>query len=716
MALTVPQAGTTAGRAPSLQFEADDTGNVIAAFGQQMLQTGNRLEADRLDRHARRLQVDMTKDLGDLRLRAEEIGDPDELDTFWQKGVADLKQSYLAGRVDRKIAEDWSIAFDDLANRYGNSVGQTALALRQSQRVATFADYEHVAGQQAALVDPGTRDQLYATYDAQVDDMAARGVLTPEAAAEKKRAFRANAESANLTALIAEDPEAVTEGLAAGAWPGLTAEEQAAWKVKAETAVAARAEAAQKAAEVSAKEASEGLAAQLKAAISIAGKGQFSAYEGLLDDPAAIAEHPDLVAQLRETVALRGEGKVIATMPLPELRALSADLGKQELTEDWQTDRKAVVDAQIAAAEKGFAEGADQIAFGRTAGLPVPEIDIEGDPDALARGLAARRAYTGWLVEKGYTEHPALLSEAERAKLAARVADTADPSARLEVALALTSALPPQEAKAIATGANASVGFSRVLGLIADGADPSVALPILRGEQKLATKVASAPPPKQAQMVFNEVTGTTLDGSVPAMSEIYHSAAAIFADGMGETDPEEMADGLLIDGPARTKWVSAIQQAAGATPDRNGEMTVGGFQQVAGRTLLLPRGVAAESANDAILRVDAQLAGHGIYSETATPRVIIQPRVGPAPPAAPPAQDPYRALKAASLKAGAAPDLGDAPSDLWETLRIERIEGPLGQDAYVLVGERRGVPYYIEDADGDTYAFSLGRLVEGARR
>jgi hypothetical protein len=824
MTLTVPFAGTDAGRAARPVNEAPQTGNVIAAFGNQLKQVGDRLENDRLDREMGRLQVDMTKDLNDLRLQAESIGDPDQLDSFWQNGIAQLKQSYQTGqteagrpRVDPKIRDKWELGFDDLANRHAFAIGQNSLALRQSQRMATFADYEHVAGQQAALTDPGTRDQLYATYDEQVDGQVAERLMSPEFGAAKKREFRAAAESGNLTYMVNEDPVTARDVFDAGAvGANLTAEDRAKWSVKIDAAIATKEEKAKTEAEVKAKEVSAKVAANLKTGIAVAGKGQFSAFEGLSDDPAVIAEHPDLAAELRETIALRDQGKNIATMSLPDLRALSSDLGKQELTADWQVKRKEVVDQRIAAAEKGFGEGGDQIAYAKGVGLPVPELDLTADGQTLAQGLAARRAYGEWLKSKGYTEAPALLSEAERAALTERIGEKTDPTQRIETVLAMTAGLDRDGALSVAKSIGASAGFTRAIGLVADGADPTVALPILRGEQKLAEKVASAPPAKQAQMVFSEVTGSTLDGSVPAMSEIYQSAAAIFADGMGATDPEEMAAGLLVDGPARTKWASAIQQAAGATPDRNGEMTVGGFQSVAGQTLLLPRGIPSETANRAVVQVAGQLSGLDIYAETGTVKFSdIQPKarspklpLAPFDPAmnipranadgsvsteitmtseapdggfwnvpslwwkedgtsvelpeqqalalakryeettgqkfprfgtlkdaeaaaqtrsaqgggqarmitAPPKLDIYRGLKAASLKPGAYPDLGENPAEAWQSLRIERIEGPVGQDAYVLVGERRGIPFYAEDVDGKTYAFSLEKLIDGARR
>lgn len=476
MALTVPQAGTTAGvsagdrlsgHAASLQFEADDTGGIIAEFGQAMLKTGNRLEADRLDRQMRRANVDMTKELGDLSRQAKTIADPDELDAFWRAGVAGMRQRYLAGRVDRKIAADWQIGFDDLVNRHAGSLGIMGLATRAADRARSFADLEAVAGAEAASADPAVRERLYADYDAGVDDLVARGMLTPEAAAAKKSDFRASAESAGLTALAAEDPEAVAEEIGAGAFPNVPAEEATQWLKRAQgargaaTAEAANASAARESA------ADARLRGDLAAASATVGKGRATALERLAEDPAAATRHPEAVARLRGAIALRDAGIFTRQMTPDELVALETRLARSgKVTDRWQAEARASVTATLAATRAALAR--DPVGWATSAGLPVPALDVT-DPEALAEGLADRAAFGDWMAARGYTASAPLVTLDERRQLGALLAST--PAASADLASRVVSGFGDR-AEAILSG----LGVDPVTRTIAvAGGDPALA-------------------------------------------------------------------------------------------------------------------------------------------------------------------------------------------------------------------------------------------------
>jgi hypothetical protein len=211
------------------------------------------------------------------------------------------------------------------------------------------------------------------------------------------------------------------------------------------------------------------------------------------------------------------------------------------------------------------------------------------------------------------------------------------------------------------------------------------------------------------------------------MAQVLDAARAIFADSVGAIDAEDVEKGLFDEGPARGKFAAAVQEALGATVDANGDYVVGGVQPIRGQPLMLPRGVNANLAEAALDRVGLQLAGISPLSEM--PAGLGSARgIGGSWPTggggalelesgAPlPETDIYAGLKAASLNTGKFPQLGSDPAGAWANLRLERIPGRTGQDAYVLVGERNGMPFYVEDQDGKTYAFSLQRLIESVPR
>jgi hypothetical protein len=137
--LSMPYAGTNPGRPAQAQPQpVDGRAGAVADFGQVMLDVGTALENDRLDREIKRAQVDMTRELNDLRLQVEGIGDPDAADAAWQQGVEQLRSAYVAPAADGRArispanADRFGLAFDDLANRHASSLGARSLELRQS--------------------------------------------------------------------------------------------------------------------------------------------------------------------------------------------------------------------------------------------------------------------------------------------------------------------------------------------------------------------------------------------------------------------------------------------------------------------------------------------------------------------------------------------------------------------------------------------------------
>ncbi len=695
MTLTVPRAGTDAGRAARPVFEEPQTGNVIQAFGDQVAQIGDRLETDRLDREMRRLQVDMTKDLNDLRLQAEEIGDPDELGQFWDQGVAGLKDRYLTGKrengraiVDPKNAEAWGLGFDDLANRHGFAIGQTALALRQSQRVGTFLDYEQVAGQQAALTDPNTRDELYLDYDAQVDDMVNRGVFSPEVGAAKKRDFRAASETANLTYLIAEDPDAVLDGLEAGVWSGLDAQQVASWTAKAETAIAAREEKAQKAAEAEAGQVSAQIKGNLNEAIAIVGKGRVSPLEALVDDPVAQEEHPELVAELRGAVALRDEKIFIDQMTPDELEALSDRMAGETVMRKWQTEAKDTVDARLAEAKTELAR--DPIAYSAKVELPVPPLDLSS-PDAMVEGLGARAVFGNWLTKRGYTERPVYLSLDEQAALKAMIdpkGNTA-PADRARIARVLATTLGPGAVAGLAP----DLPFVHVAGFLGAGGNDALATEILRGQEEIARKTVVMPPLSDRAAPFFSTVGGLFDElpktGVRAKETLFATADALYAARNG-LDPDGEIDAEA--------YAQATHEAMGGTGSFGSSDATGGIQDINGHTTFMPMGLSQSRVERALDSLGDALGDVPVLGGKEKPRYT-----------------------AATGAIAAASESGNLPVINGQYLTAEDLQDlqfiAVGDDSYVLARREGNTLVRALDAvTGDEFRLSLTRLTDAAER
>jgi hypothetical protein len=694
MTLTVPFAGTDAGRAARPVNEAPQTGNVIAAFGNQLKQVGDRLENDRLDREMGRLQVDMTKDLNDLRLQAESIGDPDQLDSFWQNGIAQLKQSYQTGqteagrpRVDPKIRDKWELGFDDLANRHAFAIGQNSLALRQSQRLATFADYEHVAGQQAALTDPGTRDQLYATYDEQVDGLQAKGLLSPEAAAAKKRDFRANTESANITALITEDPQAVLDGIEMGAWPGLDAQAQASWTNKATNAIAAQDKEDERAAEVAAKDQAEKVKGRLTDTIAILGKGRASTDEALLDNPEVAAQFPDLVAQARGAQALRDSGQAIEQMSPPELEALAAQMEKSPVTKKWQTEALDVVHGRLETAKKELDR--DPITYAQSVGLPVPPLDLTS-ADTMAEGLAARATFGGWMREKGYTATAPVLSLDEQSALKAMVDPKGNtpPADRARIAGVLADASP-----ALLASVAPDPAFAHVGGFLAAGGNQALATEVMKGEENIARGTVIMPPEKDRAAPFFASIGGLFDelpaGGGRAREATMKTADALYAarnglDASGQIDAEAYAQ--------------ATHEAMGGTGTYGSREATGGIQDINGHVTFMPMGLSARRTDLGLRTLTDALADVPVAGGAAKPRFAAA----------------EGAVRAAS-ESGNLPVINGQylTADDWGAMQFIAV----GNDRYVLARREGGALVRALDAKtGQEFHLSLSRLVSQAER
>lgn len=706
MSLTVPTAGVSGGRAAELQFEAPQTGNVIRAFGERVKELGDRLESERLDLEMSRLQVDMTRDLGQLRLKYENMGDPEAIEAGWGSELAALKQSYLSGRtetgrarIDPKLRERWELGFDDLAERHAFALGTKVLALRRSQSVATYIEREATTAQAMIGVDPATRATLAAQNDATIDELVLKGAFSPEAGAAAKLKFRQEGDFNAAVDDLSRDPELLRAGLDGNAYPDLTPEGRA----KLEGFYAAALDKQAKAAEAGAAKIVAAQAAELREGIAIMKAGQPWKAVGKLDDPAYAAANPELWAEARQAQWLLENGKNIAQMTVAELEALKAEITAPGFDRSWQVEPVALIDKQIAETEKAWATNG--IAAAKAADLPVPELaDFDpANPGAFAKSLAERAAFAGWAETKGYAEAVPLVDEAEAARLKALVGPNADPAARVALASALVAG-GGGRGEGAARAAGASDVFLFAMGLINEGRDASLAEAMLRGDSKIVRQTVILPSDKDMTMIFDEITGGLFGSDPAANDEVFAAARALYADGATGIDPEQVKDSfLLADGAARRQFAAAVQMVLGGSADANGNLTIGGIQEVAGGMVVLPAGVSQQAANDAWDNLGKQLRGR-----------VWDPKLADWPRGPEGATDVLRGLKAASIGGGQVPDLGPDPYLTYlNGLQIEAY----GPDLYVLwYPNRAGQKTYIENGDGKTFTLSMRALLKATRQ
>lgn len=724
MSLTVPTAGTTGGRAAEVRYEAPDTGNVIAAFGERVKQMGDRLEADRLDLESGRLQLDMTRDLNQLRLKYEQMGDPAAIEQGWAADIAKLKADYATGqteqgrpRVDPKLADRFGLMFDDLAERHAFAIGANVVALRQSERLATHIAYTAEATAAAATADPATAETIKAQFNERLAELVKRGLYTPDRAATEALNFAQGSDFDRGMWLAQNDPEGLREALDNGLLPDLAPDQTA----RLEGAYTATVEKRAQADKAAAAEAKAVWKSKLTDGLAIIEKGGRWADEWMLSDPDVQATLPDEVSQARGLQAFQAEGKNIDRLSLADLQALRAEIAAQPVDKAWQAERLTYVDARIAKVQE--ATGKDPSAFwqGQAPDL-LPPLDLSA-PETAAKSLAGRIARTDHLVETGHMPTAAYLSEADKAQLTTALSAKTDAETRLQWTQALLSG-GGANAAALAASAGASPTVRQAMDLLADGADPATVLPMLRGETKLGLKVASGPAAAQMQALVNEATGGAFAGDPEMLSRISEGALGYLADSIGTVDPEDIKDGYFIDGPARTLGVDAINKAMGAQRDLGGAWTIGGVQPVRGQMVALPRGVSGPQFNKALDIVALQLGGVSALAEHKNeirgPALMPQPSAPSAPALA--AADPYRSLKAASidpetgaLGAGRYPDLGSNPVGFWSDLRVEPA-GAHGQDAYVLIRTVLGRDYIVTDQSGREFYFSAKALSQSVVR
>lgn len=447
------------------------------------------------------------------------------------------------------------------------------------------------------------------------------------------------------------------------------------------------------------KEASKETKSTLDLIIKGAKAGATVAGEEILNDPAAIADHPELAREAAAFIGLRDNMPEFMEMTPADQAAAVAQLAAQEVVEEWQLDIVDAAGKAAAANRKAWEDDPVQRAaevMKNDPPPPMPELTLD-DPGKIMEGLADRREYMNRLREQGYTDTKAYLSEKEAEGLQSAMGSDTPPELRAALAGAIVGGFG-QDAIAVFDeigGDKITMYAGKMLAL---GGNQALAATILQGQTMLDEGLVRVPPKADRIDTFSNSTATAFEGvpgAVEAQAEVMATAQAIYA-----ADPS--ARGLEPTSEAATQLMQqSIQTALGQRKNKRGQ-TTGGVQEVLGNSTLLPIGVPGEKA-DEVLR--AALGGD-IRGENSFERGMN------------------------ALAGGLFGVDVTTPSDVWGENGAPMHNGKPIPPSYVRSGSVRMIPagpngYRLEiisgstridaqDADGNVFFFDLKALMDAS--
>lgn len=770
MTLILPRAGTDPGRAArAAEIVPNETGAMLAGLGDIAAQVGQQLENDRRDRNFQRAQVDLTREVNDLRLGVEQIGNPDEAEAFWKRGVQGLRQRYLETEgedavLDPRNRDRFGIAFDRLVDATAFSVGARNLGLRRSQRAATAFELRQEASRMGAGADPQTRAALFAEIDEDIALRLQSGDLTPEEAAKERFAARGEISNAHAIRMITEDPQSFLEADIED-FPGMDGDTFERYRAQAASAQATAENQAAAAAEKAARERQAALGSRLTEMRDIMADGRTAVDEEFLSDP-EVQAHPDF-AETMAMRSLRDENVALAEMTPDQIDALIAGERGKKVAHKFQTERLKVLEDWRDRHEEGFAR--DPIAYARSLWnrtdrpsarqiIDLPDFD-PSNPEAFGQALALRARQGQELVDEGFTTELRILTDAERETLRAQAGQDNDPASRAALAQVLATSLPRESFDRLSSVIDDPV-FSHVGGLMASGGARAVAEEVLRGQQVIGQGNVILPPVRdRTEPAFAAVRDFFADvpGGEALQATITKSADALYAARIRRSDP---AGGIDED-----VYRQALHEVMGGQGRFDARDAKGGMQMFREKLTPLPLGVGARDVERAMSSLLGDLSG---VEGPVNDRARLDSQVFPAEPGSSikdsgiarrpvPTLTPKEAverawgrLRTASVREGGLPGINgeplgadtlnpldpnrrradpdlpismgglatprpDAPgqSGRADTLSMLSIRA-VGPDQYQLVAPDGRV---IEDIEnGGAYTFSLTRLMREVRR
>jgi hypothetical protein len=699
--ITVPQGGTVAGRAASVQGldRQENIGGALSAVGSAVAEKFGQIKAQQRAVTVAQTQLDMTKELGEERLRFEQMTDPAQIETEWPEVEAAIRDKYVNGKdasgqplLTPQEADALGLTFQELGMKHGFALGERTVKLTQSQAEAAWITARADIATTAVTADPDTMAALIEMGEAAIDRLPG---LMPDEKVKQKAALRAEVDNARLTSAIDADPASALAALNAGTYDSLGAETVAARKAAAQGEIARRAAADAKAAEAEATKATEAAAKRLSTIADLTAKGR------KVPDRDFVRNAPDEVKALPEwaeamaAIQLDDELPALQTMTLAELDQVIAAEKNREIVEAWEDRRLTVLEAMRE--KKATAFNTDPKAAAREAGLPAPDLpDFDpNDPAAFSAALAESISFDGHLTDKGYTTRSAIFDAEEKAALKAVIAPTAEAAPKVALMAAILQGTSGNAAPVLAE-IEADPVFRRGLKFLGLTGDRDMTTAILRGQQKIEGKTVTLPSRKEQVLAFDALTGGTFDDAPALKAELMEASLALFADRAGGIDAEtETTDGWISDGKAYEIYQQSVQQLLGAQTDRNGGLTIGGLQEVNGGLVVLPIGVPVQEVETTWKNLQrrfrpASFNRGGAADPVATATAALAP------------------FTAASVYGGT-PDLGSDPAARLAGLTLQRIGET---DYYELTYEQNGRLVTVPEAGtGIAYRFKLADLM-----
>lgn len=430
---------------------------------------------------------------------------------------------------------------------------------------------------------------------------------------------------------------------------------------------------------------------RLRVVIDAAKNGMTGADEGLLADPTVAELAPDLLREAQAWVGFRDVLPSFDAAPPDQRRAAVAELRSVMVTDQFQPDIAAKAAERDAELTRMW--NTDPIATAQSV-LPekpptLPDITAANEGTVTA-ALAARRAYAEGLVDGGYVAgNPVYLSKAEADSLSSAMGRGTPPEVRAAVAGALVAGFG-DAAGAVFQQLSLDPQTRWAGMLMANGADPTTAADIFRGQALLDEKLVQAPDAETRRAGFTAdiqaaMTGLPVPDPATAQAELMAAATALYA-----VNPE-------------AGMAAAVQRALGQTRTARGE-TAGGVQQVFGQGTLLPMDLTSAQVETALRNSTVPRAAPGIAGAVAMTSAAILRQDVPYDPA------PWVAASRETRPgfAGSVPMLRGEPVT-WRAIRDGQVRLiSMGGDTYRMESST-GTP--VSDDQGMVYFFRMGDLL-----
>ena len=354
--------------------------------------------------------------------------------------------------------------------------------------------------------------------------------------------------------------------------------------------------------------------------VSIAARkgGMIGGAEYLLDNPAAVAAHPDLAEELASWIEFETAMPGFRATPPAQQKAAAAEMRAVPVQDRYQITMADKAAEVAAASEKAWNDDgmgyAEQLS--RVSDFPppptLPAFD-PANPGAFTSALQARRDYGLGLQAQGYTKTPVFLSKAEAEQVSTVMGKDVPPELRLAAASAIVAGFGPN-AVSVFQQMDIDPVLRHGASLMAVGGSETAAMEALRGQQMMDEGLVSVPARLSSIDSVDPSITAALTGiaasEIGMTAEVMNFATAIYASRARGIDPES--------DDAKTMMADAIQTALGQQKTGGmfgyGERITGGVQTVAGHPVWLPVGMAGEDMDKAITALNRTLPGGGMWA------------------------------------------------------------------------------------------------------